>query len=78
MKFSSEGMSEDRTVGFVKIEKLGKAQQVKVDIMKLKSLLEVVTGFKKMGYEEIVLTVEADMPLIIGSEKIGIALACRL
>lgn len=67
--------TEDRIVGFVSIEELGAAQQVKVTIDELKRVLEIVLNLKQAHFTDVVLTVEKGQPIIIGDFKGGIGLA---
>jgi hypothetical protein len=66
------------TMGFVTIEKLDGGQQVKLGIELFKQLLEAVVKLEDLGFDELVLTVEKDAPIIIGSFHAGLALAPRI
>jgi hypothetical protein len=66
------------TIGIATIEDLGNAQQVRISMEYLKDLLHTVQTLKKLGFDEVVLTVEKNSPLIVGSLKCGIAVAPRV
>jgi len=81
MKFEQMGEAladKYKTTAFAQITDLEKAQQVKVSTELLEGVLKVITNLKKMGYEEVFLAVEKDMPLVIGGKTVGIAIAPRI
>lgn len=68
-------VADDMRLGFVTIEDIENAQQVKLDVDQLKGMLEVIINLKKVNFSEVFLTVENGQPLIIGNKSGGIALA---
>lgn len=66
------------TMGFVTIEKLDGAQQVRLGIELFKKMLEAVVKLEDLGFDELVLTVEKNSPIVIGSLHAGLALAPRI
>lgn len=77
-KKEKSGYSRDMVYGFVNILDLEKAQQVRLGIDFFKELLEIVVSLEKIGFDELVLTVEKNSPIVIGSLEGGIALAPRI
>jgi len=71
-------MNDWRTVGFCVISDLENAQQVRLGLEYFKDLLEIVLSLEKLGFSELVLTVEKNHPIVIGSLDSGIALAPRI
>jgi hypothetical protein len=70
--------SEDLTTGFVRIAKKGKAQQTIIEIERFKELSKILGALYNLGIKEVVVTVENDSPLVIGSKTIGLAIAPRV
>lgn len=71
-------LSDDRVTGFVRIAKLGKAQQTTIEIQRLRELSNILGALDNLGINEVVVTVEKDSPMVIGSKKIGLAIAPRV
>ena len=78
MKIKYCESSPDITTGFVVIEDLENAQQVCVDAQKLITVLRIVQQLAKLGFEDIIITVEKNNPLIIGGKQIGIGIAPKV
>ena len=78
MKLKSYGTVPDKDVGFVVIEDLGNAQQVCVDAQKLIIVLRIVQQLVKLGFGDVIITVETNHPLIIGRRQMGIGIAPRV
>jgi len=76
-EFAFEGtdVTEDRLVGFVKITKLGKAQQTTVQTKLLAKVTKFLADLEKMGFEYVTVTVSKDKALIIGGKEMGIGIA---
>ena len=66
------------TVGFVSIAEVGDAQQARFSIEDLKGVLDSIIALEKVGFDEVVITMEKNMPLVIGSRESGIAIAPRI
>jgi len=78
MKIKSSKISPDRTTGFVVIEDLENAQQVCIDGQKLINVLKIVQQLVKLGFEDIIITVENDNPIVIGGKRMGIGIAQKV
>ena len=70
-----ESVNAESTLGFVKIEKLGGAQQVTLATKYVKSMLKIVEALCELGWNEVVFTVANGQPIVIGSKGVGIAVA---
>ena len=75
LKVEGTDLSPDRTVGFVKIVELGKAQQVTVRTALMAKVTKFLAQLEKMGFEYVTVTVQKDKPLILGGKNIGIGIA---
>jgi len=78
MKTEEAYMTSEHMIGFVKIEDLGDAQQVKVSTNLLAKVVRLLASLEKTGFEEIIITVEKDQPIVFGGKNIGIAIAPRV
>jgi len=74
MKFEGTDISEDHSVGFVKIVDVEGAQQTKINAKLLMRVVKFLDSLSNMGFEEIYITVQKDTPVIIGGKTIGIAI----
>ena len=72
-----DSITSDRTIAFLKIAKLGKAQQVRVNIDWLAKVTKFLATLKDMGFDSVVITVQNGLPLVIGGKTIGIGIAPR-
>lgn len=79
MKFEDmEGTTnKSMSVAFVKITKLEKAQQTTISLKELMHIGRLCEVLEKLGFETVTITVEKDMPLLIGKRNIGIAISAR-
>lgn len=78
MKFEQTGqigMNVEHTMGFVAITELGNAQQVTVSVERLMHIGRLAEVLGKLGFEDITVTVETDMPIVLGGKSSGIGIA---
>lgn len=69
------GFSTDKMMGFVSITDLEDAQQVTVSVKTLMHMGRLSEVLEKLGFEEIVITVEKNNPIILGGDTSGIGVA---
>ena len=75
---STQDLNHDKTLGFVKIEEKGKAQQTTVSTKTLAKAVKFLADLENLGFETVTLTVENDQPLVIGGKVLGIGIAPRI
>jgi hypothetical protein len=68
-------LNSDRVMGFVRITKLGKAQQVTVSTKLLGKVTKFLAELEKMGFENVTVTVQNGKAIILGGKEIGIGIS---
>ena len=75
LEYEGSVITGDQIIGFVKITKLGTAQQVTVDLDILTKVTRFLSSMSKMGVSDLVITVQKGKPLILGTKILGVGIA---